>query len=231
MKKAIFFTFCLLSAAGMQVSAQTWLDKMGDRVKKKTVEKVEQRIEDKADAATDKALDKSEEAVRKAGKMNGQKQTSPQNGKSGNADATSPNSQKADVSYAKYDFVPGNEVIFEDDLKGERKGEFPSKWDLLEGNAEIAQVDGGNTLAMVGFTYITPLFKDKSSGLPDEFTLEFDFLIDEGKEDENAIELLNASDEVIANSIFWKDNTRFVFNWNNNTAEQSSADTYVNSPR
>ncbi|GAB1415720.1 hypothetical protein MASR2M117_11260 [Paludibacter sp.] len=136
--------------------------------------------------------------------------------------------QKIDASYAKYDFVSGDEVIFEDDLQGEQKGEFPSKWDLVEGNAEIAQINGENVIAIVGYTFITPLFKSKAFQLPDDFTLEFDLLIDEN-EGESAVEFVNSSDEVIANSLFWKDNTRFLFNWNNNTTVKTSEDTYNNS--
>lgn len=137
--------------------------------------------------------------------------------------------EQTDVSYAKYDFVPGNDVIFEDDLKGEQKGEFPSRWDLMEGNAEIAQINGENTIAFVGYTYITPLFKDKSYQLPDEFTLEFDLYVD-NQGGENSVEFLNKDDELIANSLFWKDNNRFLFNWNHTTSEKTSEDTYDNSP-
>ena len=225
----------LILLFSVTVNAQSRLGKMGNRVKEKVVEKVEQRIEDKADEATDKALDKTEEAVKKSGKKNPQSK----NDESGETDETneaenntasktSSSQQKINASYAKYDFVPGNDVIFEDDLKGEQKGEFPSKWDLLEGNAEIAQINNENTLALIGYTYITPFFKDKSFKLPEEFTLEFDLLID-GLEGETAVEFLNNSDEVIANSTFWKDNTRFLFNWNNNTSEKTSEDTYDNS--
>lgn len=214
------------------LSAQSWLEKAGNRVKEKAVEKVEERIENKSEEAIDKGLDKTEDAVKKSAKKE-KKGANTEKGSEANKEeigASSPKAsqQRADVSYTKYDFVPGNEVIFEDDLKGEQKGEFPSKWDLVEGNAEVAQVNGENTLAIVGFTYITPLFKDKSFKLPDEFTLEFDLLID-GAEGETAVEFINNSDEVIANSQFWKDNTRFLFNWNNNTNEKTSEDTYDNS--
>lgn len=233
MKKAITFIFCLCSTVGWQVYAQSWLEKMGNRVKDKVVEKVEQRIEDKTDEATDKALDKTEDAVKKTGKK-GQKSKDVQSAE-GNNDANTTKGvaknspqQKFDASYAKFDFVPGNDVIFEDDLKGEQKGEFPSKWDLVEGNAEIAQINGENTIAFVGYTFITPMFKDKSYKLPDEFTLEFDVYLD-GNEGETSVEFMNSSDEVIANSLFWKDNTRFLFNWNNNSGEKTSEDTYDNS--
>jgi hypothetical protein len=115
-------------------------------------------------------------------------------------------------------------------LKDEQKGEFPSKWDLVEGNAEIAEINGEKVLAIVGFSYITPLFKDKTAKyLPDEFTLEFDFFIDD-KEGENAVEFENTDGENIASSLFWKDNTRFLFNWKSSGNEKTSEETFTNSP-
>ncbi len=225
--KKMLFVFCLsIVVSANQIKAQSWLEKMGNRVKEKIVEKVEQRIDDKTEEATENVLDNTEKTV----KNKDLKQSAKQNNKNNNVDKSVTNQQEINASYTKYDFVPGNEVIFEDDQKGEKKGEFPSKWDLLEGNAEIAQINGENTIALVGYTYITPLFNEKSFRLPDEFTLEFDFLIDAGKEDENTIEFINTSDEVIASSLFWKNNTRFIFNWNNNTVEKSSEETYDNNP-
>ncbi len=110
-------------------------------------------------------------------------------------------------------------------MKDEQKGEFPSKWDLVEGNAEIAEINGEKVLAIVGFSYITPLFKDKTAKyLPDEFTLEFDFFIDD-KEGENAVEFENTDGESIASSLFWKDNTRFLFNWKSSGNEKTSEET------
>ncbi len=42
--------------------------------------------------------------------------------------------------WSKYDFVAGEKVIFEDDLSGEESGEFPSRWDLLSGSAEVSSL-------------------------------------------------------------------------------------------
>lgn len=227
--RRIAFIFCLfILISETQIKAQSWLEKIGNQTKEKVVEKVEQRIENKTEEAIDGALDQSEEAVKKQGKKNGKTETTSSETKT--EEELEPIQQKADASYAKYDFIPGNDVIFEDDLKDEQKGEFPGKWDLIEGNAEIAQVNGENTIALISYTYITPLFKEPSYILPDEFTLEYDFLIDADKEGENVLEMMNAGDEVIANSIFWKDNTRFVFHWNSNTTEKSSEDTFDNTP-
>lgn len=134
-----------------------------------------------------------------------------------------------EISYAKFDFVPGNELIFSDDLKGEKKGEFPSRWDLIEGNAEIAEIDGENVIALIGYTYLTPLFKDKSFKLPEDFTIEFDVYID-GNDGETSIEFIDENDETIALSMFWKESERFLFRWNITADDRSSEDTFVNSP-
>lgn len=212
---AISLLLCICISAG----AQSWLKKIGEKVKEKVVEKVEQRIEDKTEEATEKALNKSEDAIKSGVKK--------QKGKTTSNSATV-NSKQMDVSYTKYDFVPGNEVVFEDDLIGEQKGEFPSKWDLIEGNAEIAQIDGENVLATVGYTYITPLFKNKAYKLPDEFTLEFDIYIDNNEGEVN-VDLMNNSGETILQSVFWKESERFLFHWDITTNERTSEDTYSNS--
>lgn len=52
-----------------------------------------------------------------------------------------------EATYAKSDFVPGDEIIFEDLLVGEQLGEFPSRWDLERGVAEIAKVNGETVIA------------------------------------------------------------------------------------
>lgn len=225
MKKLILVLFCLGFAGSACVVAQSRLEQIRNRVK----EKVEQRVEAKTEEGIDKVLDKTEEAVKKTTKKNKNESSPAEKGKSEPAASAATGKTRSDVSYTKYDFIPGNEVIFEDDLQGEQKGEFPSKWDLMEGNAEIAQINGENTIALVGYTYITPLFKDHSYQLPDEFTLEFDVFID-NQEGENSIEFVNKSEELIANSLFWKDNTRFLFNWNQTSAEKTSEDSYDNSP-
>ncbi len=79
--------------------------------------------------------------------------------------------------YAKSDFVPGDEIFFEDTMEGEQMGEFPSKWDLLEGEAETAKIGGKPCISLTAdkSTKVEPLMKNQKSYLPDVFTLEFDF--------------------------------------------------------
>ena len=83
---------------------------------------------------------------------------------------------KPQLKWSKYDFVPGDRVIFEDDLEGEENGEFPSRWDLATGNVEVAEFGGENVIMFRdGAPSIVPYFKEaKEDYLPDVFTVEFD---------------------------------------------------------
>ncbi|MEL6276095.1 MAG: hypothetical protein AAFU03_13430 [Bacteroidota bacterium] len=72
------------------------------------------------------------------------------------------------------DFIPGAITLFEDSLKGEQLGEFPSRWDLEHGLVEVMGMGDVNVIGVVqSNSRITPLI-DREAYLPDHFTLEFD---------------------------------------------------------
>ena len=109
------------------------------------------------------------------------------------AEAPKPKKQVSS-EYAKSDFVPGDEIFFEDTFENEKLGEFPSKWDLIEGYAETASFAGRKVLAFSddGAGTVIPLMKEKRAFLPDVFTLEFDFYLNdlsEVYEDDNNSDL------------------------------------------
>ncbi len=78
--------------------------------------------------------------------------------------------------WTKYDFVPGDTVIFEDLITNEQNGEFPSKWDLKSGNVEIALLGEQSVINFPSNKHaeIVPLMKEKGDYLPEKFTIEFD---------------------------------------------------------
>jgi outer membrane protein OmpA-like peptidoglycan-associated protein len=81
------------------------------------------------------------------------------------------------VQWSKFDFVPGDEVIFED-APGldEENGEFPSRWDLIGGQVEIANFDGEPVLMFLDGGQIIPFLKNSVEDyLPEVFTIEFDY--------------------------------------------------------
>src|SRR5574344_1541978 len=66
--KQILYLSLLLLLINWQAQAQSWLEKMGNRVKDRAVEQVENRIEDRAGEAVDKGLDEAEGSVKKSTK-------------------------------------------------------------------------------------------------------------------------------------------------------------------
>jgi outer membrane protein OmpA-like peptidoglycan-associated protein len=82
------------------------------------------------------------------------------------------------MTYAKSDFVPGDVIFFEDELTNEKMGEFPSRWELKFGNAEIAMLNGEKCINLIGHTAIMPLMTPSANYLPDEFTVEYDVYCD-----------------------------------------------------
>lgn len=79
------------------------------------------------------------------------------------------------TTYAKSDFVPGDEIIFDDTLDGEQMGEFPSMWELLGGESQVLEINGKKCIALQhDGDCISPLMKNPRNFLGDVFTVEFD---------------------------------------------------------
>ena len=89
--------------------------------------------------------------------------------------------------YANGDFMPLPGVFFVDPLLGESMGEFPSKWDLLNGSAEVRDFEGRKVIWLANNdAEITPNVVGNSRNyLPEVFTLEFEYYCN-GEEDFNA---------------------------------------------
>ncbi len=75
--------------------------------------------------------------------------------------------------YTKYDFIPGDRVIFYDNLSDEEEGEFPYRWNLEKGVFEIARMRGEYWILCTDDGYILP--KTPTGPLPEMYTLEMEF--------------------------------------------------------
>ena len=165
-----------------------FLNRLIDSAKKSAEDAIEQQVNKKVEEGIDKAFN-PEVPEKEQQEQQQQEEAEPQQQavqRQPQAQAPTPASTKTlESAYAKSDFVPGDEIMFEDDLVGEQMGEFPSKWDLLEGNAEIASVNGKTVISLTDIsTEIMPLMKNQKNYLTEAFTLEFDFL---GGSDEKSI--------------------------------------------
>ena len=147
------------------------------------------RANSKIEKGVDKGFDKLEEGIgslfgkkkkkkkgNQSSKESNQTNNSNQQTKDYNSDDQHQTTNKPNVVWNKFDFVPGDVVIFEDGpAVTEENGEFPSRWDLKDGNVEIAQVDGENVIYSISNGTIVPYLKNsKEDYLPEIFTIEFD---------------------------------------------------------
>ena len=74
--------------------------------------------------------------------------------------------------YTKYDFVPGDKVIFYDDLSGDEIGEFPMRWNLDNGVFEVARLGSENYIMCSDKGTILP--KIAHAPLPPKYTVEME---------------------------------------------------------
>jgi outer membrane protein OmpA-like peptidoglycan-associated protein len=78
-------------------------------------------------------------------------------------------------TYANYDFVPGNPVLFEDHFTDDRDGEFPAHWALESGQAVLNNIAGQEALAFTDGNYARSNPRIKTPAyLGKQFTVEYD---------------------------------------------------------
>ena len=183
MKRLVMMVLVLVAVGGTtEVSAQSWLKKLGKKVENAAKNAVERNAERK----TEEAVDKVFEGDFGKGKKDKDKQNNNGNNNAdavydnGNGDATAQSGQQKgqslEMTYAKSDFVAGDEIIFDDPMDNEQLGEWPSMWDLYAGNGETMSV-GGKKAMLISERYskVGPLMKTPKNYLGDMFTIEFDY--------------------------------------------------------
>ncbi|MBU1319726.1 MAG: OmpA family protein [candidate division Zixibacteria bacterium] len=75
--------------------------------------------------------------------------------------------------YTKYDFVPGDRVIFYDDMKSDEEGEFPWRWNLKQGVFEVVKLGKEFWIMATDNGTVSP--KIPKGHLPEKYTVELEF--------------------------------------------------------
>lgn len=154
MKKTIALLMPVLFAAASQAQLGSLLNKAKN--------KVQQRVDNKVDKAMDNTLDKAE------GKTSSQPVTQP---------AATASATEAPVarSFAKYDFIPGEKIVYYESLEQESPGELPTGWNT-NGTGEVVQVTGmeGKWLRLHSpFIYLSA----NKASFSENYTVEFDIIM------------------------------------------------------
>jgi OmpA-OmpF porin, OOP family len=144
---------------------------------------VNNRANNHVDNAIDKGLDAVEKGVKDAATQkdsssSGQntEESSNENGDTTEKAKTQAKQEKVALqSYTKYDFVPGDKVLFYEDFSRDAVGDFPALW-TTDGSGEVKTVNiaPGNWLNMNSQNSVYCYINEVK--LPENFIFEFDMI-------------------------------------------------------
>jgi len=153
------------------------------KLQKKAEDAVERKLEQKVEKETERTMD----TILNPNEKSPTKKT-PQTNQGGSTNKTTSktNETQQDVLnnenlsdnleiYSKFDFVPGDKLLFFDDFSQDFVGDFPSKWNT-NASGEVVKMNNieGNWFEFKpghGIYYIPDL-----KSLPEDYTIEFDLL-------------------------------------------------------
>lgn len=170
--KAIMFTLFILTVATVANGQFNIKDKLKD--------KSTNRAETRVDQGIDKGIDTIEEGLGslfKKKKKNTEEVQNSANEESGKVTNTSDQTSQSLQSYTKYDFVPGDKVLYFEDFSQDAIGDFPALW-TTDGGGEVKTVNiaSGNWFHMnkedAVYCYTKQIF------FPVNFIMEFDIIPD-----------------------------------------------------
>lgn len=147
-------------------SANAQLRGFAEKVKNKVVQKATQRVDSKIDKGIDKTLDEIE----------GKGTKSNNNTSSGGGSAAESKSNKTLKSNSKFDFIPGDSILYSEDFSQDVIGEMPLGWNST-GKSEIVTLDQMPGKWMKLYQNSVYLSSNKAI-FPKNFTMEFDVIFE-----------------------------------------------------
>jgi OOP family OmpA-OmpF porin len=162
--KLIFIVLLCLAFIVISFPAQAQFKKLTDKAK----EKAEKKAEEKVDEAVEGTEGTAEDTAT-AGEESTEKPASD----TAEAQSTATGVSEDMTLYTKYDFIPGDKVIFYDDMSGEEEGEFPYRWNLDNGVYEVVRLGKEFWIMCTNGGPIRPKMPD--APLPPKYTVELEF--------------------------------------------------------
>lgn len=179
MVSCILLIGCAINANG-QI-----LKKLGKIAEKAAERTVERRVDSETSKKTDEVLDSILEPGNKGGQQTPQippvvggndtgTMGNPQDSNSPTGSGSTGGPKTIEV-YSKFDFVPGDKLLFYDDFANDFVGDFPSKWNTNAGGEIITMGDSPQKWLELKAGYNIYFIPDVPK-LPEEYTIEFDIL-------------------------------------------------------
>lgn len=147
MNKKLLLILLVVCPVVAQAQVNAWLNKINDKVKTKATARADKKIDQAIDKGLDIAEGKSQPAITAAGSK----------------------------TYVKYDFVPGEKIIYSNDFATDNMGELPTGWNS-NGTGAVVSMDAlnGNGVQLYqNAAYLT----DNKIAFTENFTVEFDLIL------------------------------------------------------
>jgi len=171
---SVLCMFIFTTSASSQI-----LKKLGKRAEKAAERAIERRIEKETSEKTEEVLDsifepgkKGKQPTDKDGNPIPQQENPNESSESKSEEISSSDSQSESLKvYSKFDFVPGDKILFFDDFKDDFIGDFPAKWNT-NGSGEVVTI--GDSPEKWFELKSKSAYYANISTLPEDYTIEFD---------------------------------------------------------
>jgi len=178
---SLMFIFAFTTSANSQI-----LKKLGKRAEKAAERAIERRVEKESSKKTEEVLDSIFEPGKKGkqptdndGNKIPRQENPDDTNNNPNKNSETENSEESNSKsnpqslqvYSKFDFVPGDKLLFYDDFKDDFVGDFPSQWNT-NGSGEIVTI--GNSPEKWFELKSKSAYYANISNLPEDYTIEFD---------------------------------------------------------
>jgi OmpA-OmpF porin, OOP family len=161
---------------------------------KDKLKKAENSVDQRTDQGMEKGMDKAQEKIGNLFKKkdkSGQNQEGQQDQQGQDQQQPQGDQQQAETpqdkqpsleTYSKFDFIPGEKVVFYEDFSQDAIGDFPALWNT-NGTAEVvtSNLFPGNWLQVKPQSYVG-VWTDQPLVLPENYTFEFDVIPTVGNE-------------------------------------------------
>jgi OOP family OmpA-OmpF porin len=168
MKKILLLALVLFPALAF---SQGLLNKLKNKVK----QKAEQRVEKNVDKGLDKGFDKVEDAAKPGKSGSTAKSTTPAPEQPEVIEKVETPSEPALKSNSRFDFVPGDSIVYAENFEQDAVGELPTGWNST-GNGEVVTLNNfpGKWMRVYQNTnYLTSNAKE----FGENYTVEFDMIM------------------------------------------------------
>lgn len=135
---------------------------------------VKDKLQNRAERSVDGAMDKAESAAKDSQSKDKNKNEEGSGQTKNESSSSAKQAEPAFQSYSKYDFVPGEKIIFFEDFSEVNIGDYPGTWNT-NGSGEVMTTNRypGKWLKLGASCFHIP---ETKGDFPDNFTVEYDVI-------------------------------------------------------